>query len=263
MSSKEKLTNMFTKVVAGTVTREEGAMLLNHLAKEDPDGALSELALLIKDPPPGVFAKTIIHMIALARNKAFYGIMVANLDHDNEDIPDIAAQEIARLKTAEAREVLSDRLNSAAVHVRKASATALVQNFSDGLEVVKRHMLLEQQRPMYRLTSAQALLSAGRKGVETLLSLLGSEDGDAVTTAAEALISAGNGLDQADIPRVFDALMSAGDREDARSIIEILKVAASLSGRARGFEGFIRAFSDHPLEPVRAEAQNALNRVLF
>ena len=49
-SIKEKLTNMFEKVMAGTVTREEGTMLLNHLVREDPAGTVAELALLIENP---------------------------------------------------------------------------------------------------------------------------------------------------------------------------------------------------------------------
>jgi hypothetical protein len=58
-SIREKLTNMFSKVMAGTVTREEGTMLLNHLAKEDQAGTVTELAALIETPPPGVFLKTL------------------------------------------------------------------------------------------------------------------------------------------------------------------------------------------------------------
>ena len=82
-SIKEKLTNMFLKVMAGTVTREEGTMLINHLAKEDPSGTVSELAYLVENPPPGVFQKTILHTISLARNKAFFGIMISCLEHKN------------------------------------------------------------------------------------------------------------------------------------------------------------------------------------
>ena len=111
-SIKEKLTNMFQKVMAGTVTREEGTMLLNHLVKEDPAGTVAELALLIENPPAGVFPKTIIHTIALARNKAFYEIMHKSLAHKSEDVSVLAAQELARLRTSEAREALSAHLTA-------------------------------------------------------------------------------------------------------------------------------------------------------
>ncbi|MDP2690278.1 MAG: hypothetical protein Q8P48_09225, partial [Deltaproteobacteria bacterium] len=73
---REKLANMFTKVMAGTVTREEGTMLINHLAKEDMASTVSELSYLMENPPPGVFPKTILHTIALSRNKAFHDIMI-------------------------------------------------------------------------------------------------------------------------------------------------------------------------------------------
>lgn len=257
---REKLTNMFSKVMAGTVTREEGTMLINHLAREDQAETVRELSNLMDNPPPGVFPKTILHTIALSRNKAFYNIMVAGLDHKNEDVSILAAQELAKLKTADAKGVLAEHLNSDAYHVRKASAIALVQGFVEGLEIVKGHML-EQTEPFYRLTSAQALVKAGRKGVDTLITVLSSENAGAITSAAEALIISADEISQTDVPRVFDALMTAGDRKDTQTIIELLKVAASLKDKARGFEGYVKAFSDYPFEPVRKEAQNALNRI--
>lgn len=257
---REKLTNMFSKVMAGTVTREEGAMLINHLVKEDQVETIKELAYLIDTPPPGVFPKTILHTIALSRNKAFLNIMIACLEHKNEDVSILAAEELAKLKTADAKDVLIEHLNSDVYHVRKASATALINGFADGVAIVKGH-LLQHREPFYRRTSAQVLLNSGRKGVEALLSVLTSSETGAMVTAAEALISGGGELDQADIPRVFDALMTAGDRKDSQTIIELLKVAGSLRGKASGFEGFVLAFTDYPVEPVRKEAQNALKLI--
>lgn len=259
-SIKEKLNNMFSKVMAGTVTREEGTMLLNHLAREDQAGTVKELMYLIDYPPPGVFPKTILHTVALSRNKAFFNIMIACLEHKNEDVSILAAQELAKLKTGDAKEVLTEHLDSEVYHVRKASAIALVQGFVDGVEIVKAH-LLKHPEQFYRLTSAQALLKAGRKGVESLLSALASGQTGPMMTAAEALIAGGNELDQNDVPRIFDALMTAGDRKDSHSIIELLKIVAAMKGKASGFEGFVIAFTDYPFEPVRKEAQNALKMI--
>jgi len=259
-SIKEKLTNMFQKVLAGTVTREEGTMLLNHLVKEDPSGTVAELALLIENPPTGVFPKTIIHTIALARNKAFYEIMTESLVHKSEDVSVLAAQELARLRTSEAREVLSEHLDSEVYHVRKASAAALVQGFSDGLEVVMKHMM-EHPEPFYRLTCAQGLLLGGKKGLHALLNMLATGSGGVIVTAAEALMNESEKLEDSDIPGVFEALMNAGDRKDSQSVIELLKVAGSLKGRAKGFESFIQAFADYPFEAVKTEAERALRNI--
>lgn len=259
-SIKEKLANMFSKVMAGTVTREEGTMLINHLVKEDQVETVKELTYLIDNPPPGVFPKTILHTVALSRNKAFFNIMIACLEHKNEDVSILAAQELAKLKTSDAKEVLAEHLNGEAYHVRKASAIALVQGFVDGVDIVKDHMM-KHPEPYYRLTSAQALLKAGKKGIETLLSVLSSGQSGPMMTAAEALIVGGKELEQNEVPRIFDALMTAGDRKDSQSIIELLKIAGSLRGKASGFEGFVLAFADYPFEPVRKEAQNALKMI--
>lgn len=260
MSIREKLTNMFSKVMAGTVTREEGTMLLNHLAKEDPAGTVNELSALIETPPPGVFQKTILHTVALARNKAFFSIMVSCLEHKNEEVSVLAAQELAKFKSADARDTLTEHLDSDVYHVRKASAAAIVEGFADGAEVVKGHML-RRSEPFYRLTSAQALARSGKKGLEALLSVMASGNQAAMMTAAEALISGSGELEQDDVQKVIDALMTAGDRKDSHSIVEMLKVVAALKGKASGFEGFVLAFADYPSETVRQEAQNALRMI--
>ncbi len=260
-SIREKLNNMFTKVMAGTVTREEGTMLINHLAKEDQAGTIRELLYLIDNPPQGVFPKTVLHTIALARNKAFYGIMVETLEHKNEDVSILAAQELASLKSSDAKYVLMEHLNSEVYHVRKASALALVKGFDDGIEILKRHITAHPEH-FYRLTSAQALLLSGRNGsLSSLIEILSSSNEGAVKTAAEALSGAGDMLPGEDIPKILGALMLAGDNKDSRLIIELLKVVAGLKGRARGFEGFILAFTDYPSDPVRAEAQHTLKEI--
>lgn len=259
-SIREKLTNMFSKVMAGTVTREEGAMLINHLAKEDLAETVKELTYLIDNPPQGVFSKTILHTIALSRNRGLYSIMVEGLEHKNEDVSILAAQELARLKTSEAKDVLAEHLNSEAYHVRKASAIALAQGFADGFEILKEHILASTE-PFYRSTSAQALVKGGRRGVETLIALLNSNNAGAMATAAEALISGASDFSDENIPRIFDALMLAGDRKEAQSIVELLKIAGSLKGKAKGFEGYVMAFEDYPSDPVRREAINALKQI--
>jgi len=258
-SIREKLTNMFSKVMAGTVTREEGTMLINHLAKEDLPETARELSYLIEVPPPGVFSKTILHTIALARNKGFNNILVASLDHKNEDVSILAAEELARLKTTEAREVLVEHLTSDVYHVRKASAVALTQ-FPDGLEILKQY-ILSHNEPFYRLTAAQALIRAGKPGIEALLTVLNSGNDAAVVSIAEALITAAKDLAVSEIPKLFEALMMAGDRKDTQAILGLLKVAGSLKGKAKGFEGYIMAFEDYPVEPVRKEAREAIKMI--
>ncbi len=260
MSIREKLTNMFSKVMAGTVTREEGTMLINHLAKEDPTGTVTELSALIETPPPGVFQKTILHTVALARNKVFFGIMVSCLEHKDEEVSVLAAQELAKFKSAESRDTLTEHLDSDIYHVRKASAAAMAEVFADGVEVVKNHVLMRSE-PLYRLTSALALAKAGKKGMDALLSVMSSGNHAAMMTAAEALSAVSEDLEQGDVQKVIDALMMAGDRKDAHTVVEILKVVAALKGKASGFEGFVLAFADYPSEPVRQEAQNTLRMI--
>lgn len=260
-SVREQLTNMFIKVMAGTVSREEGTMLINHLAKEDPVGTISEIAFLRDNPPPNVFPKTILHTVALARNKAFFKLMVESLDHKNEEVSILAAEEMARLHTGEAKSALIGHLNSEAYHVRKASAAALAKGFgAEGIEILKNHVLSHEE-PFFRSTSAQGLLIAGRKGVEALLEILNSGNPGAVTSAAEAISKAGDNKSGEDITVIINALSSAGDKKDIPSVIALLKAVASFKERARNFAGYVLAFADYPFEEVRSEAENALREI--
>ena len=254
---REKLTNMFSKVMAGTVTREEGPMLINFLAKEDITSTVMELAYLIENPPPGVFAKTILHTIALSRNKAFNNIIVKGLEHKNEDVSILAAEELARLKTADARDVLVEHLGSDVYHVRKVSAAALGQGFSEGGEIVAKR-LEEHKEDFYRSTYAQTLLGAGKKGMDALLRVMSTRSHGAVLSAARAVLSAAYKLTEEDIPKVFESLMVAGDKNDVEAIVEILKIVAHLKGRASAYDGYVRAFLDSGTSSVRTEAKAAL-----
>lgn len=256
---REKLSNMFSKVMAGTVTREEGTILLNSLAREDKAGTVRELSALIDRPPSGVFPKTILHTISLARNKAFYNMIVACLDHKDEGVAILAAHELAMQRTSDAREVLTEHLASDMYHVRKASATALVEGFGrEGVEILGREFARHPE-PFYRTTYAEAMARAGRPGVEALVDTLRAGGGAAVT-AAETLLATGAELAGEDAPKVIEALTSAGDRRETRLTALLLGLVASLGERARAYEGFVRVFLDHPSDDVRRSARDALAR---
>lgn len=259
-SIKEQLINMFSKVMAGTVSREEGTMLLNYLVKEKQAETVRELVYLIETPPPGVFPKTILHTIALSRNRAFYNIMVAGLCSKHEDVSLLAAEELGRLKTAEAKNTLVEHLKSERYHVRKVSAAALAQNYEDGPAMVEKE-LLSNPEPFFRTTYAQALTRAGKNGIAALLNVMNTGSSAAAVASAEALTSIATELDEKEIQQVFHALMSAGDRKDSMLIIAILKLAGTLSSRVRGFEGYVKAFTDHPADIVRDEAKAALRLI--
>ena len=260
-SVRDKLSNMFTKVMVGTVTREEGTMLINHLVKEDHEGTLKELSYLIENPPTSVFPKTILHTIALTRNKAFFNIMVSSLEHKNEEVSVFAAQELARLGTGEAKDVLVEHINSDIYHVRKASAAALAEIFgAEGAEILRKHISFHGE-PFYRLTSALGLLMAGRRGVEALVEIVSTGSPDAVATAAEAISRSPAPIGDGDIPMIVEALLKAGDGKEVPAIIALLKAIGSFRGRAQRYSGYVLAFADYPFKEVRTEAEHAMSQL--
>lgn len=258
---REKITNMFLKITAGTITREEGTMLLNHLVKENPKETVKEAAFLIDHPPQNVFSKTVLHTVALTRNKAFFNLIVVSLENRNEDVSILAAEELARQRSGEARNVLTEHLLNEAYHVRKASSIALAKGFGkEGLEILKSHILTHKEQ-FFRTTSAVGLLSAGEKGVTSLLDLLESDDSGAIITAADALGRETQRVKDEDMPKMIDSLMRAGDRKDAAAILALLKTIAMFRGRAKRFEDYVLALKDYPFEMVRSEAQKTVKMI--
>ncbi len=254
-TTKEHLVGMFSKVMAGTVTREEGAMFLNFLARDNPSETARELGDLISNPPAGMSAKTILHTAAISRNRAFIAILVANLDSADEGIASLSAEELAGLRSAESRNALIEHLGNESDYTRRACATALLR-FDDGVDILKRHILTHPD-PLCRRTSVSVLVEAGKKGVECLLDVLNSDNSGAVASSAQALVK--SDLSDGDMARVFQALINAGDRGgDPCVITDLLKIAASLGRKAKGYEEYIMAFSDHPSEEVRNEASRTL-----
>lgn len=255
---REKLSNMFQKVMAGTVTREEGTMLINFLAKQTPADTVKELTYLIDNPPQNVFPKTVVHTIALTRNRLFYDLMVKSLDHKNEEVSILAAEELARLHTSEAMTVLVEHLTSEAYHVRKASALAIAKGFGpEGIEILKNH-IMTGNGPFYLSTSINALLEAGKRGMDAIMHILSHGNAATVTVVAQGILKSDKAVPDTDIPKVVEALMRAGDRKDTSSITELLRLVGSFREKAKSYEGFVMAFTDHQSDTVKNEAKHTL-----
>ncbi len=260
-SIKEQLVNMFSKVMGGTVTREEGAMLLNDMAKGMEAEVLKELTFLVENPPPDVHQKTILHTIVLAHNEAFLSIMISSLSNESDEVSTFAAEELARLKGDKAKEVLIEHLGVDDYNVRKVAAAAFARNFgAEGIELLRSY-IIDNPESLYRLTSAEALLAAGRPGIDALLSVLECPDSDPVQTVAEVIEKGGVELDGNSMRSVIEGLLLAGDREDESSIAALLKAVASMGSRASSLRVYVMAFSDYSSEAVRNAARSALEKI--
>jgi hypothetical protein len=96
----DKLTTMFSKIIAGTVSREEGAILINHLVKESSVETISALSYLIENPPRNVFQKTVLHTIALAEDFGDDGLDILKdhiLSHEEPFYRATSAQGLASM----------------------------------------------------------------------------------------------------------------------------------------------------------------------
>jgi hypothetical protein len=255
---KEQLNAVFVKIMAGTVTREEGGMLLGDLVGTDKAGTLKELEYLLENPPQNVHRKTIFHTVILSRDKAFVFLIAKTLDSQDEDLAIVAAEELSRLHTAEAEKVLSEHLNVETYSTRKASAAALARGCgANGVKLLREH-LLECTLALYCDTSTEALLQAGRAGIETLIEVLACGKEVPTNSAVKALVKAPGTLLISEIRPLVDALMFAGDSDDSVSTVALLKVIASLGGAAGKYEGFVLAFEENRSSLVSDEAGRTL-----
>jgi len=257
----DKLTLMFSKIIAGTVSREEGAILINHLAREDRNNAIVSLSYLIENPPHNVFQKTMLHTIALAKNKAFFNIIAESIHSHDEDVSYLAAQELARLRTEGAKNTLVKNLNNDTYHVRRSAAMALADDYGEeGMEILKKHILTHEE-PFYRATSAEGLTATGDRGIALLFSILHSDTPGPAFSAAEAITGIEDEINEDHLPVAMAALMMSGDRRDLPLVVELLKVAALFKKKALKYEPLIKAFADDPSESIRLEAQKTLSRL--
>jgi len=252
---------MFSKIIAGTVSREEGAILINHLVKESSIETISALTYLIENPPRNVFQKTVLHTIALARNKALFKIMAESIHSQDEDVSLLAASELARLRTDGAKKTLIDNLDNEVYHVRKSAAVALAEDYGDdGLNVLKEH-ILSHEEPFYRATSAQGLVFAGDKGIDMLFAIVQTDKPGPAFSSVEALTGFEGEIKENLIPVAIEALMRAGDRRNIPLVVELLRLLALCKKEALKYESFISAFSDDNSESIRLEAQKTLHTI--
>ncbi|MBE9527653.1 MAG: HEAT repeat domain-containing protein [Proteobacteria bacterium] len=255
---KEQLNTLFAKITAGTVTREEGGMLLGDLVGKEEAETLKELAYMVENPPESVNRKTVFHTIVLARNKAYVPLIAKTLDSQDEELAIVAAEELSRLHTAEAVQALGEHLRAETCSTRKASAAALARGCgSNGVQLLREH-LLESTQALYCDTSAAALLQAGRAGIEALIEVLVCGKEAPVNSAVEALVKAPGTVLVSEVRSLIDALMLAGDNGDPVSTVALLKVIASLGGAAGKYEGFVLAFEENLSSLVSDEAGRTL-----
>lgn len=260
-SIRDQIVAMFLKIAAKTISREEGTLLLNGLAKGGINNKI-EVARVIIDlcqkPPKDVYIKTMFHTVALAKNPAFTKILEVGLEHKNEEISIVCADGLANLGNDEARDSLTSHLINDSYHVRKASGDVLIKGWGKmGIKLVVANGLSHPET-YYRYTAALSLVRSGKAGVSALLEVFVSNNMNAIQSAAEALSEFENAVGKEEVPRLVHALESAVNCKHTNAVTALLKLLGALKDRAGGFEEHIAVLLDYDSEPVRIAAGNAL-----
>lgn len=258
----DQIIKMFARVAAGTVTQEEGTMLINSLAKKEPQETVQALQSLIHDTPPDMSAQLVFRIVAMSRSRFFFDILTSALDHKNEDMSIFACEELSKYFPMESQFVLGEHLNSEVYAVRKASARILTTKVfgNSGIDTLKKHILANAEH-YYRLSSAEILADCGENGIAALMQILNSGKPGPASTVAEVLGRDSSKISDANIPVVLNALLEAGDAQQKESLVALLKLVASLGPRARLYIEYVRAYEDWEDELVNAEAWNALMEI--
>jgi len=258
---KDQIIKMFGRVAAGTVTQEEGTMLINSLAKKEPQETVKALQSLIHETPADMSAQLIFRTVAMSRSRFFFDVLTSALDHKNEDMSIFACEELAKYFPTESQFVLAEHLNSDVYPVRKASARILAKLFgASGIETLKKHILANAEH-YYRLTSAEVLADSGETGFASLIQILNSGKPGPTATSAEVLSRTPSKISDANIPIILNALLEAGDAQQKDALVALLKLVAALGPRARLYIEYVRAYEDWEDELVNAEAWNALMEI--
>jgi HEAT repeat protein len=260
-SMDAKVEAMFHKVSSKTITREEGALLLNDLVKQSADkGALLRIIRdFCQKPPSDVLVKTIFHTVALANNPEFEPILEASLDHDNEEVSFVSAEGLARFRSDKAKNALVRNLDNAVYHVRKASGDVLIRGWGkEGISLVVTHGLSHPDLYV-RETAASRLAGNGKRGISALIDVMETNNLDAIHSAAEALIEAGiSSAEKDQVKKIIHALTLADSGRQSATVITLMNLLSVLQESVEGFEEYIAAFLSHDAELVRQAARRTL-----
>jgi len=258
---KEQLINMFIKMNAGNVTMEEGAMLINSLAKKDGQEVVKVFMGLIHKTPQGLMPQRVFTTLAMTKNRLFFDVLTSTLEHKNEEVSLYACEEIAKYFKNEIKYVLVDHLNSDVYNVRKVTASTITKIYGDdGIQMLKNHIVTRDEH-YHRLTSAEAVIKVGRKGIDVMVELLNSDVPGAVMTSAEALTVVVPQLTDDDLNKTVYALLQAGDTKNIQGIVSLLKMIAAFGSKASKFDGYVQAYVDYPDDAVTNEAQVTLKAI--
>lgn len=252
---------MFVKMNAGNVTMEEGAMLINSLAKKEGQEVVKVFMGLIHKTPQGLMPQRVFTTLAMTKNRLFFDVLTSTLEHKDEEVSLYACEEIAKYFKNEIKYVLTDHLNSDVYNVRKVTANTIVKIYGEeGIQMLKNHIITRDEH-YHRLTSAEAVIKLGRKGIDVLVELLNSETPGAVMTAAEALTVVVPQLTDDDLNKTVNALLLAGDTKNIQGIISLLKMIAAFGAKASKFDGYVQAYMDYPDEAVSLEAKTTIKAI--
>ncbi len=261
-SMETKIEAMFHKISSKTITREEGALLLNDLLKRSTDK--STLHRIIRDfcqkPPSDVLVKTIFHTVALANNLEFEPILEASLDHENEEVSIVSAEGLARFKSDKAKNALVCHLDNDVYHVRKASGSVLIRGWgNEGISLVVTQGLFHPDLYV-RETAASLLAGSGKRGISALIDIMETKNLDAIQSAAEALLEVRIGVTEKDqVRKMVHALTLADSGKQSHTVITLLKLLATLKEHVGGFEEYIAVLLSHDSEMVRQAARRTLS----
>jgi hypothetical protein len=257
-----KVEAMFRKISLKTITREEGALLLNDLVKQST--GKSTLHQIIRDfcqkPPNDIPVKTIFHTVALANNPEFEPILQAGLDNENEEVSIVSAEGLARFKSDKAKNVLTRHLNSKAYHVRQASGNVLIRWWgSEGISLVVAQGLFHPDKHV-RKTAATLLAGNGKRGISALIDIMVTDNLDAIQSAAEALLEAKIIIaEKNQVRKIVHALTTADSGKESHTVITLLKLLATQKEKVIGFEEYIAVLLSHDSDQVRQAAGRTLS----
>lgn len=263
-SIRDQIVTMFMKIAAKTISREEGTLLLNDLARGSINNKMEVFKVILdlcQKPPKDVYVKTMFHTVALAKNPAFTKILEVGLEHKNEEISIVCADGLANLGNDEARDSLTHHLINDSYHVRKASGDVLIKGWGKmGIKLVIANGLSHPET-YYRYTAALSLARSGKAGISALLDVFISNNLNAIQSAAEALSEFENAVGKEDVPKIVHALEVAVANKHSNAVVALLKLLGAMKEKVGGFEEHIAVLMDHSYEPVRVAAHNALASV--
>jgi hypothetical protein len=266
---KIKVASALKKIASGTVTLEEGAVLLNDLERSSADkDELNALFLeLYRALPQETHGKIFLHIIALTKNPHFENMLAAGLDHPDENTAPAILAGMAGYKDDQARGALKRQLAHPLPRVRKLAGEIIIRKWgTEGVNLVVANGLCSEDQDI--VNSACIVLSdCGVTVAPIVIDAMQTMNMASLRASAKLLLDMKESMDIEDhidkdrVATLVQVMDRVAGNKQPNLIITMLELLGLLKNKLAGHEDAIAAFLNVEHSTIKLVSHKVLSAI--